>query len=155
MVKLQTKILVKGDISPFEQEALYNYCSNIFTLLNWDNEQLDYNDEHVTDISFFINSDFSSEFFENINEKNWNELLSLLKDIRKRRGSHSVHVHLIFNGSNSNINIHCTSSDKECFNQSLDTIKFILIGTALVSNNNSIQEQHYVFDKKKMLWVSH
>lgn len=154
MDKFQAEVLVKGDISPFEQEALYNHCLRIFTLINWDNESLDYDNDYVTEINFIINTDFSSQFFENITEKNWNELLNLLKDMRSRRGSHSAHVHLRFNGVNSKINIHCISLSKDGFINSLDSIKSIIIGLNLVSNDNLIQEKNYSFDEKSMLWIS-
>lgn len=78
-------MLVEGELSPFEHEALYNILRKSFQM-----EQPSYAELADEDLATRINVTFHypyvSRFFTEILQENWRDLKELFKQIRHRRG---------------------------------------------------------------------
>jgi hypothetical protein len=83
--KIDTEVLVEGELSPFEHEALYKLLKKHFRL-----EQPSYSellDETVaTRVSIVFHHPYERGFFTDILQEDWRGLKDLFKQIRYRRG---------------------------------------------------------------------
>jgi len=79
------EILVEGELSPFEHEALYKLLKKHFRL-----EQPSYSellDETIgTCVNIIFHHPYERSFFTNIFQEDWRDLKDLFKQIRYRRG---------------------------------------------------------------------
>jgi len=79
------EILVEGELSPFEHEALYKLLKKHFQL-----EQPSYSellDETIgTRVNITFHHRYERSFFTNIFQEDWRDLKELFKQIRYRRG---------------------------------------------------------------------
>src|SRR5713101_1163448 len=85
MSKPIAEVLVEGELSPFEHEALYKLLKKHFRL-----EQpsyVDLLDETVgTRVNITFHHPYNRSFFTNIFQEDWRDLKDLFKQIRYRRG---------------------------------------------------------------------
>jgi hypothetical protein len=95
MGKPIAEILVEGELSPFEHEALYKLLKKHFRL-----EQPSYSDlldETVgTHVNIIFHHPYERSFFTNIFQEDWRNLKDLFKQIRYRRGRVGAAFTLIF-----------------------------------------------------------
>src|SRR5438132_4596067 len=79
------EILVEGELSPFEHEALYRLLKKHFRL-----EQPSYSellDETIgTRVNIIFHHPYERSFFTNIFQEDWRDLKDLFKQIKYRRG---------------------------------------------------------------------
>ena len=79
------EILVEGELSPFEHEALYKLLKKHFRL-----EQPAYSellDETIgTRVNIFFHYSYDRSFFTDLFQEDWRDLKDLFKQIRYRRG---------------------------------------------------------------------
>jgi hypothetical protein len=79
------EVLVEGELSPFEHEALYKLLKKHFRL-----EQPSYSDlldESIgTRVNIVFHNPYERSFFTNIFQEDWRDLKDLFKQIRYRRG---------------------------------------------------------------------
>ena len=96
---LQTDLQYYG-ISPWEIEVLYGILNDKFTVVQEETEQTDPN--FVSLIIITIPIQFSEEFFKWFEFKRWEKIKSIIKEMKRRRGSgNAIKIELSFTGDPS------------------------------------------------------
>lgn len=96
------EVLVEGELSPFEHEALYRILRKCFRI-----EQPSYTELLDEDLATRINITFhypyARAFFTEILRENWRDLKELFRQVRYRRGRAGAGFTLTFVGGESQI----------------------------------------------------
>ncbi len=105
LTELSTKplveVLVEGELSPFEHEALYKTLRKGFTLEPPAYVPFGYGEEDLaTRINIIFHHPYTAELFTQHLRENWRELKELIKEVRYRRGRAGAAVNLTFSTDN-------------------------------------------------------
>ena len=83
--KPRAEVLVEGELSPFEHEALYQILRRKFLL-----EQPAYvelpDEDLATRVNIIFHYAYSSDLFTNLLQESWRDLKDLVNQVRHRRG---------------------------------------------------------------------
>jgi len=144
---LQTNLRYYG-ISPWEIEVLYGLLSDKFTVVQDETEQTDPN--FVSVIIITIPVQFSEEFFKWFEFKRWEKIKSIIKEMKRRRGSgNAIKIEIIFTGEPS-IRFIIDLHEKHFFNNATEKIDNIveLLQYHLSGNDTpeNVSEVVYKFD---------
>ncbi len=94
------EVLVEGELSPFEHEALYRILRKSFRI-----EQPSYtellDEDLATRINITFHSPYARTFFTEIVRENWRDLKELFRQVRYRRGRAGAAFTLTFAGGES------------------------------------------------------
>jgi hypothetical protein len=89
------EILVEGELSPFEHEALYRLFRKKFKLEH--PRYMDLPDEDLTTrVNITFHHPYTNELFANLLQEDWRELKEILKNIRHRRGGAGAAFNITF-----------------------------------------------------------
>jgi len=144
---LQTDLQYYG-ISPWEIEVLYGIFNDKFTVVQEETEQTDPN--FVSVIIITIPVQFSEEFFKWFEFKRWEKIKSIIKEMKRRRGSgNAIKIEIIFTGEPS-IRFIIDLHEKHFFNNATEKIDNIveLLQYHLSGNDTpeNVSEVVYKFD---------
>ena len=144
---LQTDLQYYG-ISPWEIEVLYGILNDKFTVVQEETEQTDPN--FVSLIIITIPIQFSEEFFKWFEFKRWEKIKSIIKEMKRRRGSgNAIKIEIIFTGEPS-IRFIIDLHEKHFFNNATEKIDNIveLLQYHLSGNDTpeNVSEVVYKFD---------
>jgi len=150
---LQTNLRYYG-ISPWEIEVLYGLLSDKFTVVQEETEQTDPN--FVSLIIITIPIQFSEEFFKWFEFKRWEKIKSIIKEMKRRRGSgDAIKIEIIFTGEPS-IRFIIDLHEKPFFNNATEKIDNIveLLQYHLSGKDNqeNVCEVVYKFDTDPGRW---
>jgi hypothetical protein len=141
-------------ISPWEIEVLYGLLSDKFTVVQEETEQTDPN--FVSLIIITIPIQFSEEFFKWFEFKRWEKIKSIIKEMKRRRGSgNAIKIEIIFTGEPS-IRFIIDLHEKHFFNNATEKIDNIveLLQYHLSGNDTpeNVSEVVYKFDTDPGRW---
>ncbi len=150
---LQTDLQYYG-ISPWEIEVLYGILDDKFTVVQEETEQTDPN--FVSVIIITIPVQFSEEFFKWFEFKRWEKIKSIIKEMKRRRGSgNAIKIEVIFTGEPS-IRFIIDLHEKHFFNNATEKIDNIveLLQYHLSGNDTpeNVSEVVYKFDIDQGRW---
>lgn len=119
--KPRAEVLVEGELSPFEHEALYQILRKKFQL-----EQPGYvelpDEDLATRVNIVFHHPYTNDLFANILQENWRDLKELFKQVRRRRGRVGAAFNLTFVGSDTSIKFRSGTLDYEAMGSALDQI---------------------------------
>lgn len=150
---LKTTLTYYG-ISPWEIEVLYGFLNSHFTIIQDEIEQDD--EDFVSSLEMEIPLAFNEEFFQWFDFKRWENVKSVFKEMKRRRGSgNALKVKINFAG-NPRIVFSIDVDDKQWFDNAIEKIDFVL---ELIPHHldpqklpAEISEIIYKFDSKSIRW---
>ena len=150
---LETNLRYYG-ISPWEIEVLYGILNDKFMVVQEETEQTDPN--FVSVIIITISVPFSEEFFKWFEFKRWEKIKSIIKEMKRRRGSgNAIKIEIIFTGEPS-IRFIIDLHEKHFFNNATEKIDNIveLLQYHLSGNDTpeNVSEVVYKFDTDPGRW---
>jgi hypothetical protein len=95
--KPQAEVLVEGELSPFEDEALYRILRKGFRLEHPSYTEL-LDEDLATRINVTFHYPYVTTIFTDVLQENWRNLKELLQQVRYRRGRAGAAVTLTFIG---------------------------------------------------------
>ncbi len=150
---LKTTLQYYG-VSPWEIEVLYGFLNSHFTVIQ---DEIEPNDEDfVSFLDIKIPLPFNEAFFQWFDFKRWEQIKSIFKEIKRRRGGkNALKIKINFSG-NPRIIFTVDSEDRHLFNNSVDKIDFILELLPYHLDPKKlpvgISEILYKFDSKSIRW---
>ena len=93
------EVLVEGELSPFEHEALYRILRKGFQLEHPSYTELT-DEDLVTRINVTFQHPYVTTIFTDVLQENWRDLKELLRQVRYRRGKAGAAVTFTFIGDN-------------------------------------------------------
>jgi len=141
-------------ISPWEMEVLHGIFNNKFKIIQEETTQIDTN--FVSELIITIPVQFSEEFFKWFEFKRWEKIKSIIKEMKRRRGSgNAIKIEIIFTGEPS-IRFIIDLHEKHFFNNATEKIDNIveLLQYHLSGNDTpeNVSEVVYKFDTDPGRW---
>jgi hypothetical protein len=96
------EVLVEGELSPFEHEALYRLIRKGFRLEHPSYTEL-LDEDLATRINMTFHYPYITTFFTNVLQENWRDLKELLRQVRYRRGRAGAAVTFTFVGEKNKL----------------------------------------------------
>jgi hypothetical protein len=93
------EVLVEGELSPFEHEALYRILRKSFRLEHPSYAEL-VDDDLATRVNVTFHYPYVTTIFTDVLRQSWRDLKELLRQVRYRRGKAGAAVTLTFIGDN-------------------------------------------------------
>ena len=120
---LKTTLQYYG-ISPWEIEVLYGFLNSHFTIIQ---DEIEANDEEfVSFLDIEIPLAFNEEFFQWFDFKRWEDVKSVFKEMKRRRGSgNALKIQINFSGS-PKIIFTIDTEDRQRFDNALEKIDSVL-----------------------------
>ncbi len=116
-----TEVLVEGELSPFEDEALYKILRKCFRVEHPSYVELP--DENLaTRINIIFHHPYDADLFTKVLRENWRELKELFKQVRHRRGRAGAAFNLTFAGGKTRLVFRSGILGNEELSSALDQI---------------------------------
>lgn len=96
------EVLVEGELSPFEHEALYRILRKGFRLEHPSYAEL-LDEDLATRVNVTFHYPYVNTIFTDVLQDNWRDLKELLRQVRYRRGKAGAAVTLTFVGDNRSL----------------------------------------------------
>jgi hypothetical protein len=150
---LKTNLRYYG-ISPWEIEVLYSYLNARFSISQ---EEIEAEDEDfVSFLGWDIPLAFNEEFFKWFDYKRWEQIKSVFKEMKRRRGSgNAIKIKINFLG-NPKISFIIDTEEKQWFDNAIEKIDFVLELLPYHMDPKKlpmdISELIYKFDPKSIRW---
>jgi hypothetical protein len=96
------EVLVEGELSPFEHEALYRLLRKGFRLEHPSYTEL-LDEDLATRINMTFHYPYVTTFFTDVLQENWRDLKELLRQVRYRRGRAGTAVTFTFVGEKNKL----------------------------------------------------
>ena len=149
------EILVEGELSPFEHEALFQLIKKYFLVKQPTYTELD--DETVgTRISIIFRHSYDRDFFTHVFQKGWRDLKDLFKQINYRRGRLGAAFSLCFADSRYQLIFSTGLLDDQALGSAMDQLAHLtgIVGQMLRPETmNAILERiEAFFDGKIDRW---
>lgn len=115
------EVLIEGELSPFEHEALYQILKKRFRVEH--PSYVDLPDEDLaTRINIVFHHPYNVDLFTGVLQENWRDLKELFKQVRHRRGRAGAAFNLTFVGKEIRLVFRSGSLDREEMSSALDQI---------------------------------
>ncbi|HEV2120878.1 MAG TPA: hypothetical protein VGS11_12350 [Candidatus Bathyarchaeia archaeon] len=149
------EILVEGELSPFEHEALYKLLKKHFQL-----EQPSYSeilDEAIgTRVNLIFHHPYDRSFFTGILQEDWRGLKELFKQIRYRRGRLGAAFSLTFDDQKTRLVFSMGLLGDEQLGSALDQLSHLtgVVGLMMRPDTmvESMERVETTYDKKTDRW---
>ena len=141
-------------ISPWEIEVLYGFLNSHFKIIQ---DEIDVNDENfVSFLEVDIPLTFNEEFFQWFDYKRWENVKSVFKEMKRRRGSgNALKIQINFSGI-PKIVFTIDTVDKQWFDNAVEKIDSVLellpYHLDPQKTPEGISEFVYKFDSKSVRW---
>jgi hypothetical protein len=172
------EVLVEGELSPFEHEALYQLLRKKFRVEQPSYTELS-DDTLVTRINLSFHHAYSLEFFTELLREDWRELKEIFREVRHRRGRAGAAFNLAFTNESLRVVFRTGLLNNEETGSALDQIGHLtgvldrmtgpeIVKEPLVSVEGSFDgrsdrwhqfrgftssgEKSYLFDEKAFTW---
>ena len=96
------EVLVEGELSPFEHEALYRILRKGFRLDHPSYTEL-VDEDLATRVNITFHFPYATTIFTDVLQENWRDLKELLRQVRYRRGKAGAAVTFTFIGDNQKL----------------------------------------------------
>ena len=174
------EVLVEGELSPFEHEALYRILRKGFQLEHPSYTELT-DEDLVTRINVTFQHPYVTTIFTGVLQENWRDLKELLRQVRYRRGKAGAAVTFTFIGDNRRLVFKSGVLEEKELSSALDQIGHLtgILGQMLRSETmekplvlveteydkssdrwhkfkgfaSSDRHESYVFDESSFRWV--
>ncbi len=150
---LETRLKYYG-ISPWEIEVVHGYFNQRFTVIEEEIEQDD--EDFVSMLNFDIPLSFNEEFFQWFDFRRWENVKTLFKEMKRRRGDkHTLKIQVNFLG-NPKIRFVVDIVDRHSYEIAVEKIDFVLellpyhLDPEKLPEN--VTEVIYKFDPKAARW---
>ena len=90
------EVLVEGELSPFEDEALYRLLKKGFQVSPPSYSEISYDEDLTTRVNIVFHHPYTPEFFTQHLREDWRSLKDLIKQVRQRRGGAGAAFTLTF-----------------------------------------------------------
>ena len=153
--KPNAEILVEGELSPFEHEALYQLLKRHFLVKQPTYTELD--DETVgTRVSIIFRHSYDRDFFTEVFQKGWRDLKELFKQINYRRGRLGAAFSLCFADSRYRLIFSTGGLDDQALGSAMDQLAHLtgVIGQMLrpETMNAVLERLEASFDRETDRW---
>jgi hypothetical protein len=115
------EVLVEGELSPFEHEALYRILRKGFRLEHPSYTEL-VDEDLATRINVTFHYPYVTTIFTDVLQKNWRDLKELFRQVRYRRGKAGAAVTFTFIGENRRLIFKSGVVDEKELSSALDQI---------------------------------
>ena len=115
------EVLVEGELSPFEHEALYRILRKGFRLEHPSYTEL-VQEELATRINVTFHYPYITTIFTDVLQENWRDLKELLRQVRYRRGRAGAAVTFTFIGDNRSLVFRSGTLEEKELGSALDQI---------------------------------
>jgi len=174
------EVLVEGELSPFEHEALYRILRKGFKLEHPSYTEL-VDEDLATRINVTFHYPYTTTIFTDVLQENWRDLKELLRQVRYRRGKAGAAVTFNFLGQKNNLVFKSGVLEEKELSSALDQIGHLtgILGQMLRSETmekplvlveteydkssdrwhkfkgfaSSDRNESYVFDESSFRWV--
>ena len=149
------EVLVEGELSPFEDEALYRMLRKSFRLDHASYVAL-VDEDLATRINVTFHYPYVTTIFTDVLRENWRDLKELLRQVRYRRGKAGAAVTLSFIGDNRRLVFKSGVLEEKGLSSALDQIGHLtgILGQMLAPGTMEkpleLVEAHY--DRKSDRW---
>ena len=149
------EVLVEGELSPFEHEALYRILRKGFRLEHPSYTEL-LDEDLVTRINVTFHYPYITAIFTDVLQENWRDLKELLKQVRYRRGKAGASVTFIFIGDNRRLVFKSGVLEEKELSSALDQIGHLtgILGQMLrpETMEKPLELVEAQYDKKSDRW---
>ena len=115
------EVLVEGELSPFEHEALYRILRKGFRLEHPSYTEL-VDEDLATRINVTFHYPYVTAIFTDVLQENWRDLKELLRQVRYRRGKAGAAVTFTFIGDNRRLVFRSGALEEKELSSALDQI---------------------------------
>jgi len=151
------EVLVEGELSPFEHEALFQILRKRFIL-----EQPSYaelpDENLVTRLNITFHHAYDLSFFTQVFQENWRDLKGLLEEVRHRRGKAGAAFNLTFIDKESRLVFRSGLLNSEELKSAISQVGHLTGIINRMTGPGTVEEPlgliQCVFDKKSDRWDS-
>ena len=152
-IDLKTNLRYHG-ISPWEIEVIYGYLDARFSISQ--EEIMPEDEDFVSFLEWDIPLAFNDEFFKWFEFKRWEQIKSVFKEMKRRRGSgNAIKIIINFFG-NPKISFVLDTEEKQWYDNAIEKIDFVLELLPYHLNPeklpSDVTELIYKFDPKSIRW---
>ena len=115
------EVLVEGELSPFEHEALYRILRKSFRLEHPSYAEL-VDEDLATRVNVTFHYPYVTTIFTDVLQENWRDLKELLRQVRYRRGKAGAAVTFIFTSDNRRLVFRSGILEEKELSSALDQI---------------------------------
>jgi hypothetical protein len=119
--KPRAEVLVEGELSPFEHEALYQILKKKFLVDQPGYTELP-DEDLATRVNIVFHHAYSPELFTTVLQESWRDLKELFKQVRHRRGKIGAAFNFTFAGNDTRLVFRSGPLDYEAIGSALDQI---------------------------------
>ena len=153
--KPAAEIIVEGELSPFEHEALYQLLRKHFLVKH--PSYSDQEDGNVgTRVGLIFHHSYNREFFTGILQKDWGRLKDLFKQINYRRGRLGASFSLSFSDQKPGLEFSTGQLDDQGLGSAMDQLAHLtgVIGQMLrrETMNEPLEQVQIFFDGRGDRW---
>jgi len=149
------EVLVEGELSPFEHEALYRILRKGFRLEHPSYTEL-LDEDLATRINLTFHYPYVTTIFTDVLQENWRDLKELLRQIRYRRGRAGAAVTLTFIGEKNRLVFRSGILEERELSSALDQVGHLtgVLGQMLrpETMEKPLELVEAAYDKKSDRW---
>jgi hypothetical protein len=149
------EVLVEGELSPFEHEALYRILRKGFRLEHPSYTEL-LDEDLATRINVTFHHPYVTTIFTDVLQENWRDLKELLRQVRYRRGRAGAAVTFTFVGKKTRIVFRSGILEERELSSALDQIGHLtgILGQMLrpATMEKTLELVEAAYDKKSDRW---
>ncbi len=149
------EVLVEGELSPFEHEALFQLLKKRFSISQPSYVEL-LDESLATRVNITFHHPYVSSFFTQVFQENWRDFKALLREVRHRRGGAGAAVNLAFVDNGCQLVFKSGLLSSEEISSAMDQVGHL---TGIVSQMIGLWKMEEplgiiecVFDKKSDRW---
>jgi hypothetical protein len=149
------EVLVEGELSPFEHEALYRILRKSFRLEHPSYAEL-VDEDLATRVNVTFHYPYVTTIFTDVLQENWRDLKELLRQVRYRRGKAGAAVTFTFIGDNRRLVFRSGVLEEKELSSAMDQIGHLtgILGQMLRSETmeKPLELVEAQYDKKSDRW---
>ena len=122
--KPTVEVLVEGELSPFEHEALYQLLKKTFTLEHPSYVELS-DEDLATRVNIIFHHPYTNELFTSVLQESWRELKEILRQVRHRRGRAGAAFNLIFVNGESRLVFRFGRLEQDALSSAIEQVGYL------------------------------
>ncbi len=122
--KPTVEVLVEGELSPFEHEALYQLLRKTFTVEHPSYVELS-DEDLATRVNIIFHHPYTSELFTSVLQENWRDLKEILRQVRHRRGRAGAAFNLTFVNGNSRLVFRSGRLEQNAMSSAIEQVGYL------------------------------
>src|SRR5438034_6071745 len=153
--KPQAEVVVEGELSPFEHEALYRLIRKSFRLEQPSYRELS-DEDLATRVNVVFHHPYSRTIFTDVLQEDWRDLKELFKQITYRRGRAGAAFTLTFIAPETRISFKSGALGEKELGSALDQVGHLTMIIAQMLRpekmDKPVEKIETVYDKKSDRW---